>query len=229
MNKIFEVNMIELMVGGLLIFLLSVWIGKVWNNKVLRKKKAQVDDYIKTLNAKHAEQVASLENELKVDRHSLRLTQTQLIEKRIAVIDQCYKYFADFDQAIDEVKSSEKTFSPQENYDLALLRFTAFVSFFDRNRVYFSAWTATKVSKSHASSAATLDLMKALIYADETLSNTTNEELQSLFNKLNSDVNRIRQEIESEMRAILQIDQTIYDDDQDSDQDSALPALSIFH
>ena len=219
MNKMFEVNMIELMVGALLIFLLSVWIGKVWNNKVLRKKKATFDAYVETLNGKHAHKVASLENELKVDRHSLKLADTHLIEKRVAVIDQCYKALADFDQVIVEVRSSDKNLSPQEKYDLALLRFTAFVSFFEINRVYFSAETAKKVSKSHVSSAVTLDLI-----ANQTLSNVSNEELQSLFNKLNSEVNRTRQVIESEMRAILQIDQTLHD----SEQESAIPALSMF-
>jgi hypothetical protein len=217
MNKMFEVSTIELMAGGLLIFLLSVWIGKVLSNKVLRKKKDKFDAYVETLNAKHAHQVASLENELKIDRHSLKLAGTQLMEKRVAVIDQCYKYLADFDQAIVEVRLSDKTLSPQEAYDLALLRFSAFVSFFDRNRVYFSAGTATKVSKSHASSTATLDLI-----TNQTVSNGINEELKSLFNKLNSEINRTRQEIESEMRAILQVEDA--SDDIDADN-----ALSLFH
>ncbi|PKH02843.1 hypothetical protein CXF72_09335 [Psychromonas sp. MB-3u-54] len=224
MNDIFEVSSIELMAGGLLIFLLSVWIGKVWNNKVLGKKKARFDAYVDRLNVKHGQKVASLENELKVDRHSLKLAGTHLIEKRVAVIDQCYKTLADFDQAIGEVKSSDNTLSPQESYDSALLRFTYFVSFFERNRVYFSAGTAKKVSKSHASSAATLDLIKALVHANPTLSTAINEQLQSLFNKLNSDVNRTRQEIESEMRAILQVD----DASDDIDADNALSSLSMF-
>ncbi|MFQ3175931.1 MAG: hypothetical protein ACI93H_000922 [Psychromonas sp.] len=225
MNNIFEVSSIQLIVGGLLIFLLSVWIGKVWNNKVLGKKKARFDAYVDSLNIKHAQKVTSLENELKVDRHSLKLAGTHLIEKRVAVIDQCYKTLADFDQAIEEVKSSDNTLSPQESYDSALLRFTYFVSFFERNRVYFSAGMAKKVSKSHASSAATLDLIKALVHANQTLSNAINEQLQSLFNKLNSDVNRTRQEIESEMRAILQID----DASDDIDADNTLSSLSMFH
>ncbi|MFT6350020.1 MAG: hypothetical protein ACJAYB_003060 [Psychromonas sp.] len=225
MNNIFEVSSIQLIVGGLLIFLLSVWIGKVWNNKVLGKKKARFDAYVDSLNIKHAQKVTSLENELKVDRHSLKLAGTHLIEKRVAVIDQCYKTLADFDQAIEEVKSSDNTLSPQESYDSALLRVTYFVSFFERNRVYFSAGMAKKVSKSHASSAATLDLIKALVHANQTLSNAINEQLQSLFNKLNSDVNRTRQEIESEMRAILQID----DASDDIDADNTLSSLSMFH
>lgn len=217
MNNMFEVNMIGLIVGGLLIFLLSVWIGKCWNNNILRKKKAEADDYIERLKAKQAQKVEALENELKVDRHALRLAHTHLIEKRVAVIDQCYKTLGDFDQAITDVRLSNKTLSSQEAHDSALLRLTAFISFFERNRVYFCAVTAKKISKSHASTASTLDLI-----AKQTWSKGFNEEMQSLFNKLNSDINRTRQEIESEMRAILQIDDITLDIDADN-------ALSMFH
>lgn len=217
MNKIFEVNIIELIAGGLLIFVCSVWIVKVWNNKRLRKQKAQVDEYIETLKAQQAQKVASLENELKADRHALRLAQTHLIEKRVAVIDQCYKTLVDFDQAIVDVKSSDKTHSPQEAYDLAVLRFTAFASFFERNRVYFSAGMVKKVATSHTSIGSVLDLI-----VNPTLAKGNNEEQQSFFKKLDSEINRSRQEIEAEMRAILQIDNALDDIDGDN-------ALSMFH
>lgn len=219
MNIMFELSMIELIAGGLLLLLLSAWIGKSWHKRILHKKRDKFESYVETLKVKHAQKIQSLENELKVDRHSLRLSHTHLIEKRVAVIDQCYKYFADFDQAIGEVNNSDKTLSPQESYDSVLLRFTAFVSFFERNKVYFSAVTAKKVSKSHASSAATLDLI-----AKQVLTNGNNEELQSLFNKLNSEIKRTRQEIETELRAILQVD-----DSQDVDADNALSTFSMFH
>jgi len=220
MNIMFEVNMIALIAGGLLIFLLPVWIGKVWHKRILHKKKVKFDYYVETLKVKHAQKMEYLENELKVDRHSLRLAHTQLIEKRVAVIDQCYKYLADFDQAIGEMRIRDNTLSPQENYDSVQLRFTSFVSFFERNRVYFSAITAKKVSKSYASITATLDLI-----AKQTLTKGIDEELQSLFNKLNSEINRSRQEIESELRAILQVE----DAPHDIDADNALSALSMFH
>lgn len=219
MNIMFELSMIELMAGGLLLILLSVWIGKGWHKRILRKKKDKFESYLESLKVKHAQKMQSLENELKVDRHSLRLSHTHLIEKRVAVIDQCYKYFADFDQAIGEVKDSDKTLSPQESYDSVLLRFTSFVSFFERNKVYFSAVTAKKISKSHAASAATLDLI-----VKQVLTNGITEEQQSHFNKLNSEIKRTRQEIETELRAILQID-----DSHDVDADNALSALSMFH
>lgn len=220
MNIMFELSMIALIAGGLLIFLLAVWIATVWHKRVLHKKKLKFDSYVETLKVKHAQKMQSLENELKADRHSLRLAHTHLIEKRVAVIDQCYKYLADFEQAIGEVKSSDNRLSAQETYDSALLRFTSFVSFYERNKVYFSAITAKKVSKSHASTAATLDLI-----AKQTLTNGINEEQQSLFNKLNSEIKRSRQEIESELRAILLID----DAGHDIDADNALSALPMFH
>ncbi|MFT7053999.1 MAG: hypothetical protein ACJAU1_001557 [Psychromonas sp.] len=220
MNIMFELSMIALIAGGLLIFLLAFWIAKVWHKRALHKKKLKFDSYVETLKVKHAQKIQSLENELKVDRHSLRLAHTHLIEKRVAVIDQCYKYLADFDLAIGEMNSSDNTLSPQENYDSAMLRFTSFVSFYDRNKVYFSAVTAKKVSKSHASTATALGL-----FAKQTLTNGINEEQHSLFNKLNSEIKHIRQEIESELRAILQID----DAGHDIDADNALSALSMFH
>ncbi|MFT6924971.1 MAG: hypothetical protein ACJAZP_000541 [Psychromonas sp.] len=224
MNPIYEMSLIVLIAGGLLIFLLSIWIAKVWQKSALVKEKLKSDAYLETLKAKQAQIIQSLENELKVDRHSLRLADTHLIEKRAAVIDQCYKYLADFDLAIVEVKISDNSQSPQESYDTALLRFTTFASFFERNRVYFCALTAKKVSKSHASARATLDLIKALVYTNQPLSNGINDQLQSLFNKLSADINRSRKEIESELRAILQIDDT----SQDSDPDNSLDALSMF-
>jgi len=220
MNIMFEMNLIELIAGGSLLLLLSAWIGKGWHKRVMHKEKDKFDSYVESLKVKHAQKIQSLENELKVDRHALRLSHTHLMEKRVAVIDQCYKYFADFDQAIGEVKMSDKTLSPQESYDSVQLRFTSFVSFFERNKVYFSAAAAKKVSKSHASSAATLDLI-----AQQVLTNGSNEEQQSLFNKLNNDIKRTRQEIESELRAILQIDDAAHN----IDADNAHSALSLFH
>jgi hypothetical protein len=225
MNIIFEITMLQLMMGGLLIFLLSFWIGKVWHKKISDKKKARVDEYIETLNVKHAQQIESLQSELKVDRHALRLSHTQLIEKRAAVIDQCYKCLVDFDLAIGEIMIAEKTSSPQQKYDSAQLKFTAFLSFFAKNRGYFSGAVAKKVSKSHTSIAATLDLISALLYANQTLSNGISEELQNLFNKANNEIGRARQEIESELRTILQVE----DGPHNIDTENALSALSMFH
>jgi len=228
MNKIFEMTSIELIAAGFLIFLLSAWLGKSFNNRILRRQKAKADAYIEVLESGHAQKLQSVEDELKVERHSAQLSRAHLIEKRVAVIDQGYKYLVDFDEAIHyairPMAITESTASQQETYDTALLRFTAFVSFFERNKVYFSSGIAKKVSKSHASMSGTLDLMRALLYTEQTLSNGINEELQSLFNKANREIERTRQDIESELRAILRIENR----NTNTDVDNELSGLSMF-
>ena len=224
MNKIFEMSMIELLAAGLLIFLLSIWFGKVWNNRKLRGQKAKLDADIEALKANHKGKLQSLENELQVERQSNPLAYAHLIEKRVAVLDQGYKYLVDFDDAIRPVQNSDEIAVQQQSYDSALLRFTSFVSFFERNKVYFSRGVAKKVSKSHAAIAVSLDLMSALLYANQTSSNGINDALQNLFNKANSEITRARVDIESELRAILRVEDT----NQHLDTDNDIPALSIF-
>lgn len=228
MNKIVEMTTIELIAAGLLIFLLSIWFAKVWHNRKLRRQKARLDSHIETLKSKHSKKLQSVENELQLERQSNQVAYAHLIEKRVAVMDQGYKYLVDFDDAIHAAirpaASAEKTPSQQETYDLAMLKFTSFVTFFERNKVYFSKGVAKKVSKSHAAIAASLDLMRALLYANQTLSSGINEELQSLFNKADSEITRARAEIESELRAILRVE----DVSKNMDADNDLSALSMF-
>ncbi|WP_372880190.1 hypothetical protein [Psychromonas sp.] len=228
MNKTFEMTMIELIALGVLIFLFSIWFARIFNSGKLRRQQAKNADYIEKLNTEHAQQQQALENDLKFERQSAQLGHAHLIEKRVAVLDQGYKYLVDFDGAIHAavrpVPGAENTASQQEAYDLAVLRFTSFVTFFERNKLYFSRGVAKKVSKSHASIATTLDLMRALLYANQTLSNGINEELQSLFNKADSEIRRARLDIESELRVILRVEET----SQNIDADNDIAGLSVF-
>ena len=224
MNKIFEMTTIELIAVGLLIFFLSIWFSKISNNRALRQQKARLDAHIKTLKSTHRQKLQSVESELQLERQSNPLAHAHLIEKRVAVLDQGYKYLVDFDDAIRPVRNTEKMTAQQQSYDSALLRFSSFVSFFERNKIYFSKRVAKKVSKSHAAITVSLDLMNALLYANQTSSNGINEALQNLFNKANTEIMQTRTDIEAELRAILRIEDT----NQHTDIDNDIPALSIF-
>ncbi|MGB5445301.1 MAG: hypothetical protein WBM99_07315 [Psychromonas sp.] len=227
MDKTFEMNMIVLIALGILIFLLSIWFGKVWNNSKLRSQRARLDAHIEALKLKHSQKLQSVENELQVERQSNQVAFIHLIEKRVAILDQGYKYLVDFDAAIHAairpVPGTRETISQQETYDSAVLRFTSFVTFFEKNKMYFSTGVAKKVSKSHSSIAATLDLMRALLYAKQSLSNGISDELQNLFKKADNEIRHARQDIEAELRAILHID-----DSQNTETEDDLSTLSMF-
>lgn len=209
MDQVFELTATQLGGASFLIAGLAGWLGKVWKDRIHLREKATFDARIEELKAEHARIAQSLEHELQIERHAAHLGHANLIEKRAAIIDENYKLLVAMHEAIfDTIRPDyfgrEKP-SKTLAYELALPKFDAFREHFEKNKIYFSKNIAKNISSFYVAAAQTLDQARVVINSSQNLADGVNDELQCLFNKVNTEMGKARTEVENDFRDILRV------------------------
>jgi hypothetical protein len=209
MEQVFALTLAQLGGVSVLIAGLAGWLGKVLKDRIHLREKAAVDVRIAELKAEHARIAQSLEHELQIERHAAHLGHSKLIEKRAAIIDENYKLLVAMHEAIfDTIRPDyfgrEKP-SKSEAYELALPRLDAFMEHFEKNKIYFSKDIAKNISGFYVAAAQTLDQARVVINSNQSLADGVTDELQVLFNKVNTEMGKARSEVENDFRNILRV------------------------